>query len=548
MSNKLKIFIAVFCFFTLAASQKVIQTNNSYMLIPSADKKGPEVILLGLNGAFCDPGLYVGMFQTIQNYSTTYKIWVALPIFPGDFASNLEERFPQTLKELRDQGANTTDVFVAGHSAGGFMAQDFLSNKSVTGYKGLILLGKFIKFEYIDPETNFPVPVLTIGGELDGLTKISRLAMSFNQMLSHPKGLGHIYYPVAIVPGAYHSSYITGDVPPVILDSDIKNETTGPEVWAVCAKLVDAFMNVQLNIDSYKTAPGAQILFDYIYGTTYTLMKPLLHAFALEGNPYLYNASLINTTEWVALHIYDQIGLAADKLNTTLNVSEIRNLTEFYNETPTAVYTNMILDYKVFTRKEIGVVESDDISNPPNQSAIWISTKYKSPTFIFDISKLQLASSSVTCKILNQKVIDQVMQDLPNKTADRFQKWGVRLQAGDDVEYSDEASWNASEAVYEDHVGYIVFKSPKLQTDVKMNFLGTHDAEGGDFYCKLLSPAKVAEWVYCDGLRRYDGASANNSTGATGGSSSSGPPAGFPFPGGNSSNSSGIYSSIKGSQ
>jgi hypothetical protein len=497
--SHLKLVIALLlCSF--AASQSIVETNSSILLIP-ANKTGRQVILLGLNGALCPAEIYEGIFQTVQNYSN-YTLWVGLHKFANNIPADLGEAFPVTLQELRDHGANSTDIFVAGHSLGGYVAQDFLYENS-TGYKGLILLAKFIRFEYKNPEVNFPLPVLTIGGELDGLSKISRLAMSYNQMLNVPEGEGHIRYPVAIIPGAYHSSYVTGYVPDVINASDIEPEATGPQVWKVCATLINAFIEVHLHSNSSERTEGAKVLFDYVYGYTYSLMRPLIEAFALEGNPYLYNLSVVNTTKWVSKHIFDEMDVSPGILPTLLNCTDIADGTEFYKRTPSATFRNEILDYRVYTNKDIGPVESDDLMSSPNQSALWIATKYKSPDYIIKTAKLQWTASQITCKMLNEKVIRETMATIPEKTLARFQKWGVRLRAGDDIDYSNNDSWNASSAVYDDHVGYIDFQSSKLLTKT---------ADGGEFYCKLLSPGKVAEWVYVDGLKRYDGAGLHNGT------------------------------------
>ena len=130
-------------------------------------------------------------------------------------------------------------------------------------------------------------------------------------------------------------------------------------------------------------------------------------------------------------------------------------------------------------------------------TALWFSAKFKSASYIFDIADLQWTPSQISCKALNQKVIDEILAIIPPKTLERYQKYGVKLRVGDDIQYSDKAKWNASSAVYEDHDEYVVFSSPKLLTEAaKTNgrhFHGRDDSEGGDFFCKLLSPGKVAE-------------------------------------------------------
>lgn len=495
------LIILVIGLLSLVACQRTVETNNTLILVPADDKIGPSIVLFGLNGAFCDPHVYIGLFQEIQSYSS-YKIWVVLYKFPGNFPSKLEKAIPIALDELRQQGANTSAVFLVGHSLGGFIAQDFLATNS-TGIKGLVLLGKFMRFKYQDPQVNYPIPVLTISGELDGLSKITRLAMSFNQMLRHPQHKGHLRYPVAIIPGAYHSSYITGDIPTFINASDIKPELSNEDAWKVCAQLIDAFVDAQLHVEMGDTSPGAKFLFDYVYRVTYPLMKPLLDAFALEGNPYLYNASLVGTTKWVVDNLLEEMNLTSGILPTNITSQEL-GLIRFVFEQPTAFMQNGVLHHHTFTHKYIGNVESDDISNIPNQSAAWISTKYKSASFIYKTAKLSSVPTQISCKKLNQKAIDKVLETIPQKNLERYQKYGVKLIAGEDIVYSSTATWYFASGVYEDVGGAVYYSSPKLLTEVDSSM------KGGDFYCKLLSPARVAEWIYVDSLRKFYGAAVND--------------------------------------
>lgn len=498
------LFVIIAVLISSASCQKIIETDNSLILVPPVTK-GPEIVLFGLNGAFCDPHVYIGLFQTIQNYSN-YTVWAALHKFPGDFPSDLDKAIPQTLDEVRQQGANTSTVFAVGHSLGAFMVQDFLVQNS-TGIKGLVVLGKFIKFQYNDPQTDFPVPVLTISGELDGLSKISRLAMSYNQMLRHPKGMGHLYFPVAIIPGAFHSSYITGEIPEFINASDIKPEISNEMTWNFCASLIDAFVDAHLHIETAETNSGAKFLHDYVYGYTYNLMKPLLDAFALEGNPYLYNDSIVGNTKWVMDNIFDVMNISSKTLPTNVSAQD-HDWYRFTLDKPTATMQNGVLNYQIYTQKAIGPVESDDMGNTPFQSAHWISVKFKSARYVYKVANLSSTPSQISCKALNQRAIDQVLHShtIPTKVRERYQKYGVKLVAGDDIDSWTRATWHLASLTYEDNEGYMVVRSPRLYSEVDSWF------SPGDFYCKLLSPARVIEWIYVDGLRKYDGAGVKNAT------------------------------------
>ena len=485
---------------SLATSQRVIETDSSLILVPGP-KSGPPVILIGLNGAFCDPCVYLGLFQTLQNTSN-YTLWAALPKFSGNLPSHLEKAIPNTLNELKEHGAPASEAFIVGHSLGSMLGQDFLAKNS-TGIKGFVVLGKFIKFEYQDPQVNFPVPVLQISGELDGLTKVSRLAMSFNQMLRHPQGKGHLHFPVTIIPGAYHSSYITGDIPAQINASDLKPEVSNAITCQYCAKLIDAFVDAQLNLETAETNPGAKYLFDYVYGYTYELMKPLLDAFALEGNSYLYNTSVVGSTKWVLDNIYDEMNLTSMTLATNITVQE-HEWYKFLWDQPSATFENGILSHQVYTHKLIGTVESDDMSNIPFQSAEWIAVKYKSANYVYKAAGIQANATEISCKLLNQRAIEQVLATIPSKNKERYEKYGVKLVAGDDIDYWTRATWHAAGLKKEDKGDYVVVSSPRVYSTLNSWW------SPGDLYCKLLSPARVAEWIYVDSLRKYGGASVKN--------------------------------------
>jgi hypothetical protein len=52
------------------------------------------------------------------------------------------------------------------------------------------------------PVFNYPVPTLTLGGELDGLTRVTRIAESFYQCEKQQIGIQQ--FPVIVLPGVSH--------------------------------------------------------------------------------------------------------------------------------------------------------------------------------------------------------------------------------------------------------------------------------------------------------------------------------------------------------
>ena len=84
--------------------------------------------------------------------------------------------------EMAKLGISNEIIYYAGHSLGGINLQDFVKN--LKDKSGLILLGAYMKLTYENPSVNYGIPVLTIAGELDGLVRITRVGISYEEMTS----------------------------------------------------------------------------------------------------------------------------------------------------------------------------------------------------------------------------------------------------------------------------------------------------------------------------------------------------------------------------
>lgn len=73
--------------------------------------------------------------------------------------------------------------FYGGHSLGGAMMPDYVAKSAADTADGMVLMGSFLGRIYKTgstlegrPQVEYPVPTLTIGGELDGLCRVTRIA------------------------------------------------------------------------------------------------------------------------------------------------------------------------------------------------------------------------------------------------------------------------------------------------------------------------------------------------------------------------------------
>lgn len=78
-----------------------------------------------------------------------------------------------------------------------------MNNTGTTGAVGQILHGGFLQRKYVNaPAFSYTVPTLTIGGELDGLSRVTRIAEAFYQQVTvQQRGA---QFPVVVLPGVSH--------------------------------------------------------------------------------------------------------------------------------------------------------------------------------------------------------------------------------------------------------------------------------------------------------------------------------------------------------
>ena len=88
------------------------------------------------------------------------------------------------LEDLQSVGFTGDSVFVAAHSLGGVIAQNYVNGKS-DSIKGLILMGSVLTRKHRSIQDDgtthfdFDVPTLTIGGTKDGLLRVTRLTEAY---------------------------------------------------------------------------------------------------------------------------------------------------------------------------------------------------------------------------------------------------------------------------------------------------------------------------------------------------------------------------------
>eukprot|EP00954_Amorphochlora_amoebiformis_P016759 1314656-Amorphochlora_amoeboformis.AAC.1 len=224
---------------------------------PVSAKIGPEAALFYGQGASISPQAYLPLAQAIQDV-VPFPLWIAVPKCPFDAAAIptcLKEGIARAKGRMKSMGMTATeeDFFYGGHSLGGSLMPDYVLENANTTARGLILMGSFLQRKFRTgiseqnggPIYDFPVPTLTIGAELDGLCRLTRIAEALHtQITMDPAPFSQTarHFPVAVIPGMTHMQFASGEPPFFVKLNDLKPEISSEYAHSLVAAAVAPFM------------------------------------------------------------------------------------------------------------------------------------------------------------------------------------------------------------------------------------------------------------------------------------------------------------------
>ena len=483
-----------------------------------------EVALILIQGSLIKPEQYTPLALSVQNASN-YSLWVGIPEFDGDMVVPIDPSggISRILNAMRNSGMTTTTVFFSGHSLGGAVIQDYVNNEAKNA-SGLMLLGSFLKRWYRN--VTYPVPTMTIGGELDGLVRVTRVMEEYYHRVlktqrSQPdtKLANAFLFPVVVVEGMSHMQFASGDPPALVKDLDFRPEISYDEAHAYVGSLMASFIAVRLGDTSQ------QMAINYALAITWVFVTPLIQAYNEEGFynflPPCYDnpPSPLCTTgcPWTETAQQIMSGLNESTVVITDAFHPVSQLFPEYhhpkilNSCTGGDSPGCTLNATTVTENKYDELDKLDEGLAPT-SAEEIRAKMNSRQAMWEAVGIKNVNFSVSdgpsiCKNINEAVYNWTVASVASlapKTLARFQKYGEPLVMGEDKGSYIFPEWALLTLEYtemKDDTGnkYVVISSPmmKVQVDFPVKLLA------GFHFCKLLSPGRVAEWIYVDGLREH---------------------------------------------
>lgn len=242
--------------------------------------------------------------KAIQN-KVPFPLWVSIPHIINDLPIpvGLGVYVNNARDELKNKyGVNVEKHFFGGHSLGGASVAGWVKSNAKEA-EAVFLLGSYIGKSIKDPAANYGAPVLTVGAEFDGwMARITRIAQSFDQMKASSIGYkkSKYSYPVVLIPGSSHASFLMGVPPAEVQRTDLRATISNEEAIEKTSDAVSAFFTItRFGKEDEQSAEAVKVIDHLIDDISEPYLQPIADFFYYEGAPFMSHFS--NSTPWVEL-------------------------------------------------------------------------------------------------------------------------------------------------------------------------------------------------------------------------------------------------------
>ena len=526
MNNKMALcclFLFVFVCFVRSLQENII--------LPSIKNTTQKYALIFFNGAYINNTQYISISKAIQN-AFPMSLTVGLPGFIESLVDPklIDHKISTLLNEMIQSNElpnnEILNVFMAGHSLGGAALQSWTFKNQYKykemypefNYVAQIQVGSCITKVYRDNNTqrllNYSIPTITIGGEFDGLFRVSRLVEQYYCQLSgdYNTDSNIANYPVIYIPGMTHMQWASGTPPKHVYEYDLKPSISYDDAHTIGSQIISSYMQLQIN-GYQKDTTNFNIIKGYTNKTA-TFGEPFIKSLELESfhsfklpcycnnitcpsEPNCYGGNEFNT-------LYSESVLSGKAIDNTDSFHLIYD-SKYYPTISTALTTTSV-SQNIYAL-------TDDTGFCPTAS-FEVRSKFISNQTIqyFNTGKILDITSTDTdnCYAINQYALSWARNNADPQILNRYYNESVSQQIRNfnDIVYDDELQWMAELLRYQqktDETGHIYMQinSPSYITSINnTNGIGYH-------FCKLLSPARALEWIYIDSLRLKSSLSGN---------------------------------------
>ncbi|KAK3780053.1 hypothetical protein RRG08_061821 [Elysia crispata] len=464
-------------FLTILAASESVRTT----ILEPVRATGEEVGLVFIPGAYIKAEKYRKTARAIQE-ATELRVWVALT---GEYSYNLvnakemRQAIETSISELKKAGMTSEHYVGVGHGWGGFYLQ---KNAKDSKLKALVLMGSTIS--RTTSLRDFPIPVLTLAAELDGVTRITRIAVEYEKLTHNTTSFFKRLYrtPVIYIEGANHAQFASGELRPKLKSADLEANVTEVQTHREIGKYLNAFLTVTFSSDDSQIDEALDQLSDAFLRSV-KKFQPLLDVRNLDtdGEESMWT---ILAQEYFAQEYGDRVAVSNDILENPWFFG--REPTISFNDDDMIIGTTALIHSEA---KSNGIKLKTDMESPleidmklVSKEAIWKALVGENDT--------SLKSEPNTCKSLNHLALILALCVSSEEARERYLSQGRPIILENDAMRGANILWApTSLQMWEDKAGLHV-RSMAMVTS-KHHF------------CKVMSPYRALEWINVDSLRVY---------------------------------------------
>lgn len=465
---------------TLSPQQSGNLESQPAIIIPPGQVKTEKRLLILFPGMYKAPTEYESLAREIQRNSP-FELWVGILKFTGNLVNPVQAQHgvDSIFEAVQNQGFKnvTTDkTFIAGHSLGGIVAQYFMNGKD---FAGLILMSSYlVRSEGNSALPQATLPVFTLSGELDGQTRLTRIAVDAKSMLSLPADLNK--KPVVILPKINHSQFAGTET----ARADLKPEIDYQSAQQQIGLMISDFMIINDKSEGLlKEKNASSERLSSATDSTRIILAPYWDAQEKDHH-------------WCEEIQRDVLFQIAPSFAYSINHSEFKNDVAFAASKPKAELTQT---------NEVRLSIGSQLKYHPNvmdrssipEAAQTLACKRKSSEALSELTQ-STAIELADCRSENIKVFEWALGHVSSTVRERYLMRGRKLQFATDELVSSGLQWlpKGLEIKNDPNQRYALVTSSSLHTPLDAPF-----GLGGMHYCKLLSPTRAMEWIMVDSLR-----------------------------------------------
>ena len=392
----------------------------------------------------------------------------------------------QELQTTNQSALSTSQAFLAGHSLGGIAARQVANTM---GLAGLVLMGSYLVLNGTQSLGSYDIPVLTLGGSLDGLTRVTRIAeeyAQFSALMKQKPGSDTIIRtkPVIVLEGVSHSQFDTHYHVPG--DTNPKYNISMRQAHSEMSEVINAFFTLNINNSYLSTRDknaALSVLRQHV-GTTDAICTPFLLALEVEASSWCVSSQG---------YLFNDTRLAAPTV--TVQQKTIDSELSFADSKPHISTTSS---------KQSAVIDTTCHNefqfNPADVSTIPVSAedtrcKLKSQPSVQEALGLTPTFDGPQCAALNEQAIRYAFQNAQPTVQTRYTKYCAPLTTTADVMETTGISWLLTGLNVTLSESACTIQSSALETGLSVPF-----GLAGMHYCTLLSPARAMEYMMIDCL------------------------------------------------